>query len=631
MNSVPTLNRQFFCIVNRKETVLAAVVASYIYSKTSYTPIFEMAGCTVAKNEKIDTSNQNSADSINEHGMSRARADETSVYINNALVALGSDAIENVIFVGLTPEQKSYLEFPSSTNIIEINDLDEVYFMLSSFESEEKQILPCREEQILEGLAVAQRNGWWLRVDVSADIIDLPSRLDGNRGIIVIEDDFSTSPVIAVHYASCVDADVQLVKKIDRNGKKDIEQLLLQWGQKEEIDEDKADAVLNEISEIVNNRIGLFDFSHYLYVTYFTVGIPYTLVTKNSIPSSYVHLQARPDFFIYRSILAENAQIVGSAVIFNPNFLIKNEINFVEKTLSDKNYDIKKIFGKNATERNLSMAIEYYPYDLFHICTHGGRAKGNIVELAFNDSLGNSHICEYAEVVGISLVPGDKLFRVNAKVFPLKLNGNPYSQEVYAASYPRTIGADLYNAAFRASVRQKKYLHKNVEINGSCYILCKDTIHQGMINNLANGEHPVIFNNSCFSWGEIALGFLNSGCRGYIGSLWNVGNSVAAAFANKFYENCFSMPVMNAIHLANPECDGTNSENTYIYWGLHFTSLKTAVSKIESKRNVCKSLFFNYRLWQSKSLSLQDRKIKESIKDILSWLLTELRNYKPRK
>ena len=70
----------------------------------------------------------------------------------------------------------------------------------------------------------------------------------------------------------------------------------------------------------------------------------------------------------------------------------------------------------------------------------------------------------------------------------------------------------------------------------SCAIACADTIHQGQFHALASYSSPIIFNNTCWSWSEVAAFFLAGGARAYVGTLWAIESWVRKIDATKIPE-----------------------------------------------------------------------------------------------
>jgi hypothetical protein len=148
-----------------------------------------------------------------------------------------------------------------------------------------------------------------------------------------------------------------------------------------------------------------------------------------------------------------------------------------------------------------------------------------------------------------------------------------------------------------------------------------------MFNQLA-GHHtaPLIFNNSCWSWSGIAENFLAGGACGYIGTLWAVDTDVATLAAKIFYGSLFSGTVLNAFHKMQESTKGSNSENIYIYWGLHFSSVQKGASIKESRESVCRSLLTSFYRWNDKLDETGSEATKKLIIELRDWNMKELKD-----
>ncbi len=96
---------------------------------------------------------------------------------------------------------------------------------------------------------------------------------------------------------------------------------------------------------------------------------------------------------------------------------------------------------------------------------------------------------------------------------------------------------------------------------------------QGTFERLASDNFPFVFNNTCLSWREIAASFIDAGCRGYIGTLWSVGNDSAREAARVFYDRCWSQPIIAAFYDMSKAIVATADRDIYLFWGLHFSSI----------------------------------------------------------
>lgn len=197
---VPNLDSKFCCVVNYKEYILGALVSSYIYSGR-YTPFFEFS--EVSTEQDLIDSNF-----IDEHQISRSRSRIFNIRVNNCISRMRE--CETIILIGLSEEQKSYLNFPQNISVIEINDEQDVENYLLGF-AVEKEKLKCTTEKILESLYYALQNNFRLELDDYATTTIENLNQEKENGLIVIEHHNDTSTIVAINYASSINATIKII------------------------------------------------------------------------------------------------------------------------------------------------------------------------------------------------------------------------------------------------------------------------------------------------------------------------------------------------------------------------------------------------------------------------------------
>ncbi len=610
---VPEICKGFCCIVDRDQPTLAAMISSYLSKVGEYLPIFEFPHATIGK---ID----GDEDKIDEHIITRSQSEEFSVFVANSIGRNGG--CENLILAGLSAEQKSYLTFLDRYNVIEITTVDDAEFLLAGFSEDKANYFSCRPDEILEGLYQAVQTNSKLRIEDTATPLT-PTDVK-KEGLIVIENNAAVSPVIAVNYALSINAEIKVVAALADKEEKEISYLLQEW-------QKGSDARYQELSDKVHKRIGGVYFPSYEFATFFTEGLPYSLILHDVIPFSYVHLLYKPDFFIFDNLLFEKKQNINAAVVFSPQAFKDEETNYVIKSLQAQHLYVRELVGKSASVYNIDMHVKEFPYDLLHICSHGGEVNGYAMADTFKDRDGNTHMIEYDEVVSFAPNPDEKLIPVARKTIWRKFDGLVWgSKEFREAGYPHYVFADmqiemekLFNDKTHKQVRTPKAI-----VPDSCAIKCADFAYQAMIQVVA-GHHtaPVIFNNSCWSAAGIADSFLAGGVRGYIGTLWKVNNQIATEVAETFYNHLFDGTVLDALQKGLEKCRGTNNEGIYIYWGLHFSTIQKGHSITESRENVCKALLRSFYRWTDHAKTVASAKIRDNVNRLADWNMRQLRQY----
>lgn len=595
---IPEIDNEFFCIANYENPLLSAIVSSYVSKFGKYLPMFEFLSVT------IKTDDENDKD-IDEHQLSRVRATELNIKIKNTLNRIGGCNI--LLLIDLSDDQKSYLTFLEEYTIIEIKDVYDVEMYLR-YASNKTEYLSCKSNNIHLGLYFASENNLLLKIDENAEKIVLD---DSKDGIIIIENIKYVSTIIAVNYAISVNATIKIIEPVEL-GEREIYQLLEKWQ-----DGEGDINSYNDLSANIYPNVENINFIDYRYATFFTIGVPYSLILQNIIPFTHVHLYLNPDFFIFNNIYFENNDEIKSGIVFSPLEFNDEETDFVISKLSENNFYVKELIGKDATVYNIDNHVKEYPFDILHICSHGGEINGFSITEEFIDSNGDSHIIEYDEVVSFAPFPGKELIPVTTKMIWRKFNGfNWKSKELKKAGYPHYVFSDMLNAIPKN--KNKNRIPKS-KVPNSCSIKCFDFNYQAMFNLLAGHNSPFIFNNTCWSYSDISHKFIEVGARAYIGTLWGVNNNIAKKTAESFYDELFRNTILHALQKSLVHTKGTKDENIYLIWGLHFTSIKAGTSNEESKKAIALRLMQSTNIWIDKLRITKRQSTRKNIIELIEW------------
>lgn len=603
--NVPILKKDFVCIIDCKQKNLAAVISSYLSSEDSYFPIFQFPSITSF--QKADEVDQYSINHL-----SHSRATSFSLYAKQAIKRLSHDV--TLIIAGLSRDQKEYLSFLNDYNVIEIDAIDQVQFSLECFAPFLISEISCRSSEVLMGLKVAIKSKSRLIIDELAESLSL---LENTKsGIVIVEDESSVASVIAINYCLSINCDLLVVQPIPEDEIANFQYLLEAWHEGDL-------KSYKTLEEKVYERLEDFDFENYKFATFFTDGIPYSLVYKDIIPFTYVNLSWNPDFFIFNNIYrAQFDTNLHSSIIFSPELFVDEETNTVIAILENANCSVTKLIGENSDIYNFDIHLESFPFELLHICSHGGEISGHSIKEEFTDRYGQIHIAEFDSVLSLSKVPDEDLFRAEVQNFYRRFDNLDWrSKELKAKKYPSEVFADMRKAADKPFKERKIISQVNKKITNSRSIKCHDGNFFGGLSALASSlTSPLIFNNTCSSALRISESFISEGARGYLGTLWDVNTDHATEFSEDFYMNLFTGTVSDAIHSARQKLVGTESEAIYIYWGLHFTQLRSTNNKFQNKKvlfyelvKIMKQLLEDYE-------KASEDKVSRHIERRISWI-----------
>lgn len=603
----PELETRAVCVTNNLR--LGVLISSYFNDPNKYFAIFKFP--------EVNAFHDAEANFSDDGFISRMIGRETGVLINNAIARIKPDYI---ILAGLDEMQKSFLDLLPSKRVINIglqDNLEEkLKFLGKKFEGE----IRYNENNILDCLIEAKRTNRRLIYTKDSETVNITTSGD-KCGVVVIENKNDISSVIATNYALAVNAEIFLVEGIDREDVNDIQRNIYKWRENRDYN------AYNKIEDAINKRVKNIDFSKFKYATFFTEGLPYSLILKNIIPMSYVNRSLREDFFIFNNIFYEHIDSFDSAVIFSPEEFSDEETQDLIKQLKFENFFIKELINTNATVDNFDKYVGNYPYDILHICSHGGETDGYYVIEEFKDRKGINHKVEYEEIVGFSPVLGQNLVRVHSKAIFRKFDGFQWmSLELKKQNIPSYVFEDMRKALFSGEMSKKALKREaNYPIFTSCHVKCYDSIHQGEFRVLASHNSPIIFNNTCSSWYEISTFFVAGGCRGYIGTLWKIKNFIAKNGADKFYKNFLDKNILGAFFEMCEQIKDTLDSNIYIYWGLHFSTIKKP--KKPGREKVLGELLRAAFAWARKINSTKIPEVKKNSVEILKFIQQEVTTY----
>lgn len=604
----PEIEKKAICIT--QNPTLGGVISSYFNNPNTYFSTFYFPDVATFYKEGVNFNEDNF--------LSNVIGNEAAILINNAIARLKPDYI---VLAGLDKKQKSFFRFVPSKRRIDIDCFGEMEEKLKIFNKNFNGELHCNKKNILNYLIKAKRTNKKLIYDENSTGASLDGEDKVKDNIVIVEDKNDIFSVMAVNYAFAVNAKVFLVEPTSKGKVYDVQRDIYKW--KKERDNN----AYKNIEKEINKRVGCIDFSKYKYATFFTEGLPYSLILKNVIPMSYVWREHREDFFIFNSIFFENFSPFNSAVVFSPEEFSDEETKKVIEILKNNKFFVKELVNVNATVNNFGNYIEHYPYDILHICSHGGETDGYYLIEKFKDREGLEHTVEYEEIVGFAPVPGKELIAVHRKAIFRKFDGYQWmSPELKAQNIPKYVFEDMRKNLFNGEMGKEALRTRvNSPIINSCHIKCYDSIHQGMFRVLASHNSPVIFNNTCVSWYEIASFFIYGGCRGYIGTLWSIKNYTAKNAAILFYGSFLNETVLQSFFKMLKQIECSKDSDIYIYWGFPFTKIRPP-QKFGKERVLEELLSSSFR-WFLKIKSTKSSEVKKNSVAIFKFVAEEVMNH----
>jgi hypothetical protein len=591
------------CIATAAGFPLAAMISSYFNSPGKYFAVFEFP--------TLDFPYTGASDEKSDGYFAHILGDKAAGEINNALARIQP---KHILLVGVTEIEQTYLRsrLPEK-RLVEVADISH---FLSKFNDlvDESEILTCKTSQVTEGLLAARFSNRRLRIDDNAP--DLPREIiNGGTGLLVLEAEQDVHDIAAVNYAAAFNLDVVLIPPVARETVRAAPEMLAKWSNDHSYHEYKL------LERRALQHLRQVDFQRYEFATFFTQGIPYGLLLKNVIPFTHVLRQIDPGIFIANNLRDDdNPRAFGSSLHFSPHFFPSEETDEVIKLFAENNFVTKALVDDDATARNLSDFASYYPYDVLHICSHGGETGGYFVVQTFTDRAGQEHKVEYYEVIQIDPVDG-KVAQLTQKMIYHRFDGHKWGSPLLR-EIPQYVFIDM-NAAMRENEAGVIRVPVNYPIAFSCHIRCHDGLHQGAFQTLADLGRPLVFNNTCSSSHELAPILVSAGARAYLGTLWEVGNTTAVQAAKTFYSKAMKdQNLLAAFHEMVKLPTRSKDANVYILWGLHFSTLRKPAQRSDDA--ILGALLQSFLMWLHKVTTTGDPAIARNGIPIVAFLYKQL-------
>jgi hypothetical protein len=256
---------------------------------------------------------------------------------------------------------------------------------------------------------------------------------------------------------------------------------------------------------------------------------------------------------------------------------------------------VRSLVGARATHDAFDYNAQNFPHNILHIASHGGEVSGYDVMQRFVDRDGKEHVVHFDEVIAIGTARDEhERIKVQSKAIFRTFDGFVWrSQDLRDRNYPPYVFEDMIRAMHDREAPPASVTRiPKASITSSCSIQCSDGIHQGMFRQIAAYRgRPLVFNNACWSWSDIADAFLSGGARAYVGTLWSIETDTAVVGAKVFYESVFAgNPIVAAVHQAREAIHTTPDSGIYMVWGLPCSTLPMPTNRDESESRMFHNL-----------------------------------------
>lgn len=484
---------------------------------------------------------------------------------NNAIAKAN---VKRVALVDLsTDQQEAMVGLLPSWSVLKINGND-LSRVLNDKPTPSR--LSWGKTNIGVGLLKALRNNQLIEFANDAKVES--AVLTGKNHLVVCESGIPLSEVIAANYAYALNADLVLIPQVDKDtAEKLTEELYSLYDQENQSAPENLVQLSNRVRQLCPGVIPPPNGS----ITFFTSHIPYSLAFPE-VPST--HLETYPDLgvAVLNGLAAGNTELTGirCAILVDPGESQAPEVKSVARSLAKRGVFVRGYPWKAANVRDITNAVELFPYDFLLFATHCGDTDGIRFTYEFEDSSGRSRHLVVDTAIGVGHTDDPDLLNVMEFERFHELDGVSWSDP--DRSKKLDVGTAIADFVEQKRAKNLKPVQReNIpRVLGSAALKMADHNYIAMPRDLADSGSPVIFNNACASWHQLSGRFMFAGARAYIGTLFPVTGAEAAKVAEFFVENDADITLAEALwHSQNQSYGTSGGRRPYVMTGVYPQSL----------------------------------------------------------
>jgi hypothetical protein len=322
---------------------------------------------------------------------------------------------------------------------------------------------------------------------------------------------------------------------------------------------------------------------------------------------------------------------VGTAVLVDPDSTPAPDIEMATRLLEARGAFIRVYKGAAADVRNVSEALEHFPYDLFIVATHCGDSSGYRDTYRFIDSEGRSREIVVDLAVGFARTDDPERFKVGHFFRFVSVDGVDWSDE--AAKATLYVGTAIHDfnkklgggySAFKPETRKPI-----PRVVGSSAMKMADSNLLFAHHTIAGVGTPIVINNACLSWHRLAATMMFAGARAYVGTLFPVLSSEAADVATRLLDVHWGKPLPVALWLAQRDVYSAELRRPYVVAGVFPQALR--VDAYDPPQQIASRLsraLQGYRDLLAGVSAEDDASRGQALREIVAYLEAEVAHFK---
>ena len=508
-----------------------------------------------------------------------------------------------------------------------INNDFQLETFMKKYESHFKGMISCPPDRkkITHALLEAKKRRYRLIVDKQSDY---KIHQNHTSKYIVVSDSISDLlPPILSNYAFSINSDLFVFDYDINYSPKEILDIFIDSRSRGR-DGLQAKKIATSTKSELKSKLDIIN--KYEFTTFLTGEFLYGTLYPEK-PTTHIYNKILPSHFIASAISRPNIR-VSSALLVDTNFFEDSEVPYIHNMLEKQKVQIKELFNNNFTNLDLDNAIQFYPYDLLHICSHAGLSTGTLFEIEFIDKAECKHIITLNTYDSFDPTDkgygNDRIIEVKTFFEFVELDNQPWYAKTYKKGSSRTVVEDFL-AIDRKDwkvISQKK----NVPMKYCNLIMTKDRFgnYLPMIQSASDPiSSPLVFNNACMSTYTLASNFIYAGASFYVGTINFVNDAFAVNTAKYFYDFSIKNNESLAISLwkAQNKASVFSEYKVFASIGCHFQKIEFDL-KINSEEVLKQRLAYDIFMRQKRLSTSMDKLEKSTIdkhQDALAYTISE--------
>lgn len=486
---------------------------------------------------------------------------------NNVLARIN---VSRVILSGLSTSQESAMANQLPKTAVRRCAADEVEgFASKSLLSNRR--LRWGKKNIGSGLLRALYEG--RLIEFYDDGPTIPTIAGYSRHHVVCEAGDPMSEVIAANYAFSLGAGITIIPKVD---KQCAQQLL------EDLYMSENGETRHLLQEKLREKCGEIQATERVSLTFFTEELPFGIGFPTQ-PSTHIFNYPDCGVSVANGFAAEQkgSRGVNVAVLVDPEKTTAPEMDAATKILPKRSVFVRGYRGRGADVRNVTDMADHFPYGLLLFATHCGDSSGWRWTYEYEDSEGIDRNLVVDVAVGVGRSDDPDIFQVMQFIRFHSLDGVDWNDPV--AKEDLYVGTAINDYAERKANDDFEPVSKEPldRVRLSAAMAMFDSNFIPIPVDLAGGGTPIIINNACVSWHQLAARFTFGNARAYIGTLYPVLPFEAESVVTQLLDKYWGKLLPEALLLAQVGTYGKSDQRRpYVMTGVYTQKLRTTKENV---------------------------------------------------